>query len=156
MNKRSGGKQISDKDAALELAGRIRSILNASMDVHRAPFNEFPPAPFNELFSASKSFQRRVLKLLRPPKLATGRPKKLITDEEWLWGVEWYRDLQRVGEQEAIRLWLTDTATRMSGRNGRAPGEKFRPDTPEGKKEVRRIQDACIRARRARRTKKAT
>lgn len=148
MNKRSGAKPISDKDAAVELAGRIRLILNASMGVHRAPFNE--------LFSASKSFQRRVLKLLRPPKLATGRPKKLITDEEWRSSVEEYRDRCQVGEREAIRIWLRDTSTRLSGRNGRAPGEKFRPDTPEGKKEVRRIQDACIRARRARRTKKAT
>jgi hypothetical protein len=139
MKKNTRANQVSDKDAAAELAGRIRRILDASMDMQRAPFNE--------LFSSSKGIQRRVLELLKPPTMPRGRPKKLITDEDWLAGVEWYREHHQVSEREAIRIWLTDTNTRWS-REG-----PFRPETPEGKKEVRRIQDACIRARRTARSK---
>lgn len=142
MNKRSGAKPISDKDAAAELARRIRLVLNSSLGETRAPFDE--------LIFASRNIQRRVLELLRPRR-QFGRPKKALTDEEWREGVEAYRGSRQVSEREAIKLWLTDTGTRW----GREPGEKFRPETSEGKKEVRRIQDACTRARRAAKTKKA-
>lgn len=115
--------------------------------------------PFHELFLAKPSIQRRVLLNLRPHH-KPGRPKKPITDEDWRIAVEDTREelrkeahaagcTRRVTAREAIIHLLKTTGTRWK----REAGVPFRPHTPSGKAEIKRIQDAVVRARRPTKSK---
>lgn len=105
------------------------------------------------LAHAERGVQRRVLDALgtRLP----GRPPRPMPDEEWLATVEAWRehveacqkhikpDATELDELEVIENLLTNTDTR----HGRAEGEQFHPQRQEGKAEIKRIRDACVRAR---------
>ena len=103
------------------------------------------------LARAKRGVQHRVLDAIKGP-IVSGRRRKLMTDEGWLEGVDaWRERMKRKGladatELEVIRDWLRNTSTRY----GRDKGVAFKEDSDDGKREVKRIRDACVRARRSR------
>lgn len=101
------------------------------------------------LAKEKRGVQRHVLDALNT-KLA-GRPSNPISDEEWLAGFESWRDHVIENQPDATDLeviedWIRNTGTR----HGRTDGEKFHPRRQEGKDEIKRIRDACVRAKRSR------
>ena len=108
-----------------------------------------------QLAHSKRSVQRRVLDALRGPSKSgpakLGRPKNILPDEEWLVGVEMWREHMLLSEPprvkpptdlEVIRDWLKNTDTRHKStrpKNGRVT-----------QAEITRIRDACVRAKRNR------
>jgi hypothetical protein len=139
-------------------AANIRSDKDRASDIVRDLRKAMPkwvngPAQLYRLAREKRSVQHRVLDALRGPK-KVGAPKNPLTDEEWLTSVEFWRASMetsapadtRITDLEVIKDWLMHTPTRR----GRSEGSKFLEWSEEGKKEVRRIRDAIVRARRNR------
>ena len=140
----------SDKDIADDLVRLIG-----------AEFVEWPNfrAIFLALSRSKPSVQKRVFKSFAAPK-TRGAPKRPITDIDFLHFVESNkRELQnqtkdagitrRVTNLEAIEYGLSTSDTRYN----RAPGVTFNPKSDSGKREIRRIRDAAVRARRTGKSK---
>lgn len=106
------------------------------------------------LARSPRTVQHRVLDALRPLR-RSGRPKNPINDDDWLVGIEswreWMRERdgngRRPSDRTVVADWLLDTNTRYLTRHDR-PRASFRPNSPAGKKEINRIIDAAMRARR--------
>lgn len=138
-------KRSSDKDVANEMLNMFRAEM---------PNWSNGSALILWLARAKRTVQRRVLDALKgPPK--KGAPKRPISDDLILEGVEGYRDLlesypghgeRKLTDLAVIQLWLENTGTRFN----RAPGKAFKKDTSSGKAEIRFVRDACVRAKRSR------
>lgn len=140
-----GAKMESEKDRADELLRLMREGLADHSNLGACVF---------ALAREKRGVQHRVLDALRGPK-QTGRPRKGISDDEWLSWLEAYRaqmvlsygrNARKPSDLGVIVYGLKNSGTRY----GRNKGEPFREHTPSGKAEVKRIRDAVVRARRNR------
>lgn len=136
---------MSEKDRADELLRLIRDEMLQHSNLGSCLF---------ALAREKRGAQHRVLDALKGPP-SPGRPRKGISDDEWLTGVESWREQmawsdgpnsRKASDLEVIRDWLKNTESRY----GRDKGKPFRADSSTGKAEVKRIRDAVVRARRNR------
>jgi hypothetical protein len=136
MNRRTLASSPSATDRADQL---VKSLLAERPNMGNVA------ALLNQLARESRTVQSKVLDKLRGPK-KIGAPKALITDEDWLRGVESWREVMASAnpnnttaptELAVIRDWVKNTETRSK----RQPGDQ------RTEAEVKRIRDACVRAR---------
>ena len=142
--------RLSDKDIADDLVRHIR-----------AEFTQWPNchAIFLALSQSKPSIQKRVFNAFKMSK-TRGAPKKLITDFDWLGFVESNKNMLQdqaraagitrpITDLEAIEYGLSTSDSRYN----RAPSVKFKPKLDSGKREIQRIRDAAVRARRTAKSK---
>ena len=105
------------------------------------------------LANAEPSVRKRVLDAFKAPR-GPGRPRKGISDEEWLKWLESWRETfvannapgAYASDLVVIEYGLKESETRFN----RPAGIAFDPNSKEGRAEIRGLRDAVVRARQTR------